>query len=78
MGLLDIWNDWRKESGYGRDDLTTAGGSNEQSLQELTNFYINAMHSDALSLGVEKPDFEVSSIPTLPFIVCPDELVFKY
>ena len=33
MGLLDIWNDWRKESGYGRDDLTTAGGSNEQSLQ---------------------------------------------
>jgi hypothetical protein len=26
MGLLDIWQDWRKESGYGRDDLTTAGG----------------------------------------------------
>ena len=26
MGLLDIWNDWKKESDYGRDDLTTAGG----------------------------------------------------
>jgi len=37
MGLLDIWNDWRKESDYGRDDLTTAGGGggggNEQTLQ---------------------------------------------
>lgn len=36
MGLLDIWQDWRKESGYGRDDLTTAGGGgggNEQTLQ---------------------------------------------
>jgi hypothetical protein len=37
MGLLDIWSDWRKESGYGRDDLTTAGGGggggNEQTLQ---------------------------------------------
>ena len=39
MGLLDIWNDWRKESGYGetestihplaqkRSDLSTAGGT---------------------------------------------------
>ena len=39
MGLLDIWQDWRKESGYGleteqtvhplaknRSDLSTAGG----------------------------------------------------
>ena len=40
MGLLDIWNDWRKESNYGRTDLTTAGGGgggggggNEQTLQ---------------------------------------------
>ena len=37
MGLLDIWQDWRKESNYGRDDLTTAGGGggggNEQTLQ---------------------------------------------
>ena len=37
MGLLDLWSDWRKESGYGRDDLTTAGGGggsgNEQTLQ---------------------------------------------
>ena len=37
MGLLDIWNDWRKESNYGRTDLTTAGGAgdggNEQTLQ---------------------------------------------
>ena len=38
MGLLDIWQDWRKESGYGRDDLITDGGSggggNEQNLQK--------------------------------------------
>jgi len=36
MGLLDIWNDWRKESDYGRDDLLTAGGGgggNKQTLQ---------------------------------------------
>ena len=40
MGLLDIWNDWRKESGYGRDDLTTAGGLSQRGKTETDPKYI--------------------------------------
>ena len=40
MGLLDIWQDWRKESGYGRDDLTTAGGLSERGKTETDPKYI--------------------------------------
>jgi hypothetical protein len=40
MGLLDIWQDWRKESGYGRDDLTTAGGLSQRGKTETDPKYI--------------------------------------
>ena len=40
MGLLDIWNDWRKESNYGRDDLTTAGGLSQRGKTETDPKYI--------------------------------------
>ena len=40
MGLLDIWQDWRKESGYGRDDLTTAGGLSQRGQTETDPKYI--------------------------------------
>ncbi len=40
MGLLDIWNDWKKESDYGRDDLTTAGGLSQRGKTETDPKYI--------------------------------------